>query len=57
MIEVLRNGPDSIEAAWATFAETVCSLTAKNQIRPLLLTEQLDAERHVAARQRWVELG
>lgn len=57
VIEVLRDGPDSIEATWATFAETVCSLTVKNQIRPSLLTEQLNAERHVAARQRWVELG
>lgn len=57
VIEVLRDGPDSIEAAWAAFAETVGKLAAEQQIRPSLIAEQVHAEHHIAARQRWGELG
>ena len=57
VIEVLRDGPNSIEAAWDEFGETVRRLAAEQRIRPSLIAEQVDAEHHIAARQRWGELG
>ena len=57
MIEVLRDGPNSIETPWTAFAETVRELAAEQQIRPSLIAEQIQAEHHIAARQRWRELS
>lgn len=57
VIEVLRDGPNSIETAWTAFAETVRELAAEQRIRPSLIAEQIQAEHHVAARQRWRELS
>lgn len=57
VIEVLRDGPNSVEAAWAEFGETVRRLATEHRIRPSLITEQVHAEHHIAARQRWGELG
>ena len=56
VIEVLRDGPDQLEAPWRAFADTVERLADDAEIRPALITEEVDHERHVAARERWSEL-
>lgn len=57
LLEVLRDGPGTVEARWTKVGETARRLAAAGEIRPELLAGQLSHEHHVAARQRWDELG
>ena len=57
LIEVLRDGPAIIEQPWASVTAVVERLIAASGIRPELVVTQLGEEHHVAARQRWNDLG
>ena len=57
LIEVLRDGPAIVEQPWANVGTVVALLVAAGEIRPELVATQLGHEHHVAARQRWNELG
>lgn len=57
LIEVLRDGPAIIEQPWASVTAVVERLIAASGIRPELVMTQLGEEHHVAARQRWNDLG
>jgi len=57
LIEVLRDGPAIIEQPWASVTAVVERLIAASEIRPELVVTQLGEEHHVAARQRWNDLG
>ena len=57
VIEVLREGPDLLEASWEAFAAAVTRLAASRELRHERITEQLRDERHVAARDRWLPLA
>lgn len=57
LIEVLRDGPTIIEQPWAKVATVVERLVDAGEVRPGLVATQLGHEHHVAARQRWNELG
>lgn len=57
VLEILRDGYMVVEASWTRVAETVARLGRDAVIRPWLITEQLDREHHIEARQRWSELS
>ena len=57
VIEVLREGPSLLEVSWAAFAAAVIRLADSAELRPVLITEQLGDEHHVAARDRWQTLA
>ena len=53
VIEILREGPDLLEAPWKSFAAEVLRLAASRELQHERITEQLGDEHHVAARDRW----
>lgn len=57
LLEVLRDGPSVIEQPWANLATVVERLIDAGEVRPGVLATQLGHERHLAARQRWNDLG
>lgn len=57
LLEVLRDGPELVEKPWHKVGEVARQLAAVGEIRPEVLAGQLAHEHHVAARQRWDELG
>jgi hypothetical protein len=57
LMEVLRAGPGIVEAPWSVVADVAHRLVASGAIRPELLAQQLAGEYHVAARDRFDELG
>lgn len=56
LLEVLRDGPETVEAPALKVMETALRLTAAGEIRPAIIETQLQYEHHVAARRRWAEL-
>lgn len=57
LLEVLRDGSSVIEQPWASVATVVERLIDAGEVRPGVLPTQLRHEPHVAARQRWNDLG
>lgn len=57
LLEVLRDGPRTVEGPWGKVAEVTQQLVATGEIRPEVIAGQLPYEHHVAARQRWSELA
>ncbi|MBP9836065.1 MAG: hypothetical protein WA969_14265 [Candidatus Microthrix parvicella] len=57
LLEVLRAGPGVVEAPWIDVADVAGRLAKGGAIRPELLAQQLAREYHVAARDRFDELG
>lgn len=56
VIEVLRDGPQFVEAPWAEVGDAIDELGSREMIRPQIIALELLAEHHPAARQRWAEL-
>jgi hypothetical protein len=57
LLEVLRAGPAVIEGPWARVAEIAKLLERAGEIRADVIDEQINHEHHVAARERWAQLG
>jgi hypothetical protein len=57
LLEVLRAGPAVIGVPWARVAEIAKRLARSGEIRAEVIDEQIHHEHHVAARQRWTQLG
>jgi hypothetical protein len=57
LIEVLRDGPTLIEQPWTHVSTVVEQLVDAGEVRPGVIATQVGHEHHVAARQRWNDLG
>jgi len=57
ILEVLRDGPDTIESAWDTFVATVARLVGEGTVRFGIIADQVASERHIATRERWNDLA
>lgn len=57
LVEVLRADPAVIEVPWTRVAEVAKHLERNGKIRTNVIDEQIHHEHHVAARERWYQLG
>ena len=57
VIELLLDGTRFIEVPWSRAAEVVAQHASDGSIRVSVIAEQLTDERHLAARDRWQQLG
>lgn len=57
LLETLRAGPSVIEVSWARVGEIAKSLERSGEIRADVIDAQIHHEHHVAARERWIQLG